>query len=115
MLTLSPAGRIDREWPHQVALPADQMLGKNYTAKSMTQKAQTLFISDLRQIVQNDAQQRAVDFQGAGPVVFNEAQLSKFVHKMGYAGPRGADHLRKRCLADVRKYRLRSAFLTKIC
>jgi hypothetical protein len=25
------AGRIDREWPYQVVLPADQALGKNYT------------------------------------------------------------------------------------
>jgi hypothetical protein len=24
------AGAIDREWPHQVALPADKMAGKNY-------------------------------------------------------------------------------------
>lgn len=24
-------GVIDREWPHQVALPADQVLGQNYT------------------------------------------------------------------------------------
>jgi len=24
------SGRIDREWPHQVALPADQVAGKNY-------------------------------------------------------------------------------------
>ena len=50
----------------------------------------------------------------AAAVVINKAQLSKFVHKMGYAGTRGADHLRKRRLADVRKYRLGSAFLTKM-
>ena len=24
------SGRINREWPHQVALPADHLLGKNY-------------------------------------------------------------------------------------
>ena len=24
------SGRINREWPYQVALPADQLLGKNY-------------------------------------------------------------------------------------
>jgi hypothetical protein len=24
------AGRIDREWPHQIAVPAEQLLGKNY-------------------------------------------------------------------------------------
>jgi hypothetical protein len=33
-----------------------------------------------RLIVQNNGQQRVVDFQGA--VVFNQAQLSKFVHEM---------------------------------
>ena len=24
------ANMIDREWPHQIALPADQLIGKNY-------------------------------------------------------------------------------------
>jgi hypothetical protein len=68
--------------------------------------------SNLRVIVQNDAQQRAVDFQGA--VVINEAQLSKFVHEMAHTGPRSADHLREHLLADLRNDRLGSAFLAKI-
>ena len=68
--------------------------------------------SNLRLIVQNDVQQRAVDFHMA--VVINEAQLSKFVHEMIHAGPRGADHLRERLLADLRNDRLGSAFLAKV-
>ena len=68
--------------------------------------------SNLRLIVQNDVQQRAVDFHMA--VVINEAQLSKFVHEMAHTGPRGADHLRQRLLADLRNDRLGSAFLAKI-
>ena len=68
--------------------------------------------SDLRLIVQNDAQQRAVDFQGS--VVIDEAQLPKLVHKMADTGPRGADHLRKRLLAHLCNDRLGPALLAKI-
>jgi hypothetical protein len=67
---------------------------------------------DLRLIVQNNAQQRAVDFDAA--VVINEAQLPKLVHEMAHTGPRRADHLRERLLAHLRNDRLGSTFLAKV-
>jgi hypothetical protein len=67
---------------------------------------------DLRLIVQNDAQQRAADFQLA--IVIDEAQLPKFVHEMARTRPRGADHLRERLMTDLRNDRLGSAFFAKI-
>ena len=69
-------------------------------------------LSDVRLIVQHDAQQRAVDFHGT--VVLDEAQFPKLVHEMAYTGPRGADHLRERFLANLRDNRLRFSFLAKI-
>ena len=68
--------------------------------------------SDMRLIVQHDAQQRAVDFHGA--VVLDEAQFPKLVHKLAHSGPRGADHLRERLLTNLRDNRLRFSFLAKI-
>jgi hypothetical protein len=47
-------------------------------------------------------------------VVMNEAQFSKFVHEETHAGPRRADHLRKRLLADFRDHRLRFVILAKV-
>ena len=67
---------------------------------------------DLRLIVQNNAQQRAVDFYAA--VVINEAQFPKLVHEMAHTGARSANHLRERLLADLSNDRLGSAFLAKI-
>ena len=68
--------------------------------------------SDMRLIVQNDVQQRAVDFHMA--VVINEAQLSKFVHEVTHSAPRGADHLCEHLLADIRNDWLGSALFAKI-
>ena len=44
----------------------------------------------------------------------HQAQLSKFVHEKADAGPRRADHLRERLLADFCNDRLRLALLAKI-
>jgi hypothetical protein len=55
--------------------------------------------------MQNDIQQRPVDFDAA--VVGNKAQPAKFVHEEADAGPGRSNHLRKRLLADFRNYRLR--------
>ena len=71
-----------------------------------------LIRSDLWLIVQHDVQQGTVDFHVA--VVVNEAQLSKFVHEMAHAGPRGADHVRERLLADLCNDPLRRAVLAEI-
>jgi hypothetical protein len=71
-----------------------------------------LISSNLRVIVQNDAQQRAVDFDAA--VVINDEQFPKLVHEMAHTGPRSADRLRERLLADLRNDRLGSAFLPKL-
>ena len=54
---------------------------------------------DVRFFVQNDIEQRGVDFDLA--VVVNQTQFSKFVHKKAHAGARRADHLRERLLADL--------------
>src|SRR5580700_10749567 len=71
---------------------------------------------DLRLLVQNDIQQRAVDFRSVfdAAVVFNEAELAKFVHEETHARPRRSDHLRKRLLADFGDNRLRPGFLAEI-
>jgi hypothetical protein len=66
-----------------------------------------------RLVVQNNIQQRTVDLHIA--IVFDKSQLSEFVHEMAYAGPRGANHLRKRLLTDFRYDRLRRSFLAKPC
>src|SRR4029077_15090155 len=52
----------------------------------------------LRLVVQDDVQQRAVDFDTA--VVFDEAQFAELVHEEIHPRSRGADHLRKGLLAD---------------
>ena len=62
--------------------------------------------------MQNDIQQRGVDFDLA--VVVNQAQFSKLVHKITHAGARRTDHLRERLLADVGDDRLGPTVLTKI-
>jgi hypothetical protein len=66
---------------------------------------------DSRLVVQNDIQQRAMDFDAA--IVLNKAQLPKFVHKETYARARGSDHLRKRLLTDLGDHRLGGASLPK--
>src|ERR1700686_767801 len=73
-------------------------------------------ILDLRLLVQNDIQQRAVDFDAVfdAAVVFNEAELAKFVHEETHARPRRSNHLRKRLLADFGDDRLRLGFLAEI-
>src|ERR1700730_5225129 len=67
---------------------------------------------DVRFIMQNDIQQRAVDFQVA--VVVNQAQLSKLVHEKAHARSRRTDHLRQCLLADLRHDWLGPTFLAKI-
>ena len=59
---------------------------------------------DVRLVMQNDAQQRAVDFYGA--IIINKAQFPKFVHEVTHTGARRANHLRERLLADLRNDRL---------
>jgi hypothetical protein len=63
-------------------------------------------------VVQNDAQQRAVDLKM--PVVVDEAHVTKFVHEM--ANPRSGrpDHFGECLLADLGNYRLWPAFLSEI-
>src|SRR5437879_13393441 len=68
--------------------------------------------SCVRLLVQDDAQQRAVDFDAA--VVINEAQSSELVHKETHAGARGADHPCERLLAYLREDRLRPTFVAKM-
>ena len=50
--------------------------------------------------MQNEIQQGTVDFEAAA-IIVNEAQFSKFVHEETHAGPRRANHLRKRLLLLV--------------
>ena len=50
--------------------------------------------------LKNEIQQRAVNFNSA--IIINEAEPSKFIHKEAYTRARGADHRRKRLLADIR-------------
>ena len=66
---------------------------------------------DVGFLVQNDIQQRGVDFDWA--VVANQAQFSKFVHEKAYAGARRTNH-RERLLADLGDDWLGSTVLTKI-
>src|SRR4249919_21138 len=60
---------------------------------------------DLRLIVQNHVQQRAMD--GNPAIVINEAQLAKLVHKKADARARRADHFRQGLLADLGDQRFR--------
>src|ERR1700681_51751 len=64
--------------------------------------------------MQDHVQQGGVDLQVAA-VVFDEAQLPKFVHENAHPRPSGADHLGERLLADFRYDRLWSSLLAKIC
>jgi hypothetical protein len=53
-----------------------------------------------RSLVQNDAQQRAVDFEVAhAAVIADEAQFSELVHKETHTRACRADHLRTHLLA----------------
>ena len=63
-------------------------------------------------IRQQHAQQRAMDFEM--PVVFDEAQFAKLVHEVTDTRPRGADHLGKSFLAEIRDDRLWAAFLSEV-
>jgi hypothetical protein len=66
-----------------------------------------------RLVVQNDIQQRTVDLHIA--IVFDKSQMPEFVHEVAYAGPRCANHLRKRLLTDFRYDGLRRSFLAELC
>jgi hypothetical protein len=48
-------------------------------------------------------------------VVFNEAQLSEFVHEKIHARSSGANHLGKRLLIDLHCDRLRRFLVAEIC
>src|SRR5712691_4236805 len=62
--------------------------------------------------MQNDIQQRAVDFQVA--VVFNQAHFSELIHEKAHASTRCANHLRERFLADLWNNPLGLTFLAKL-
>src|ERR1700716_4324522 len=64
-------------------------------------------------VAQDYVQQRAVNFQAAA-VVVDEAEPSKLVHEKADARARGADHLRKRLLADLCDDRLGLGVLAEI-
>ena len=55
--------------------------------------------------MQNHIQQRLV--YADAPVVFNEAVLTKTIHKETDARPGGPNHLRQSLLSDIRNQRLR--------
>ena len=65
-----------------------------------------------RSVVQQDAQQRAVDLHML--VVVDEAQPSELVHETADAWPCRADDVGQGCLADRRGNRLRRAILADI-
>src|SRR3984893_14878502 len=86
---------------------------RGLTRRSRTAKAvRSCSAVDVRFVMQNDIQQRAVDFQVA--IVVNQAQLSKLVHEKAHAGSRRTDHFRQRLLADLRHDWLGPTFLAKI-
>jgi hypothetical protein len=60
-------------------------------------------------VVQNDAQERAVNFETVG--IVNETQFFEFVHEQIHAGARRADHFRQRLLRYLGKDSLRLVFL----
>ena len=66
----------------------------------------------MRIVVQNDIQQRAVDFQVA--VVINQAHFSEPIHEKAHARSRRADHFRERFLADLCNNRFGLTFLPKL-
>src|SRR5205085_9475137 len=63
----------------------------------------------LRLIVEDDAEQRAVDFHFA--VVTDESESAEFVHEETYPRPGCPDHVCERLLADLRNDRLGFALL----
>jgi hypothetical protein len=68
---------------------------------------------DLGRIVQNDVQQRIMNFQSS--VVIDKAQLAEFIHEKAHPRSGRADHLRQRFLTEVSHDRLRPTFLAEIC
>src|ERR1700731_650451 len=67
---------------------------------------------DVRLVMQDDVQQRAVDLQVT--VVINQAHFSKPVHEKAHARSRRADHLRERFLAYFCNDRLGLPFLAEL-
>ncbi len=63
-------------------------------------------------VVEDNIEERSVDFEPA--VVFNEAQLSKLVHKVTDPCPSSADHLCQGLLTDPRNHRLALSIFTKM-
>ena len=63
-------------------------------------------------IVKDDAEEGAVHGQAA--VVLDNAQLPELVHEVTDSGPRGADHLGQRFLANLRKGRPGLVYLPKV-
>jgi len=61
--------------------------------------------SGARIVVQDDAQQGAVDSKMS--IVFDEAQSPKFIQEETYTGSCRANHVGKCFLIDRRQYRLR--------
>jgi len=67
---------------------------------------------DARFVMQNDIQQRAVDFKVA--VVINQAHFSELIHEKAHSSTRRANHLRERFLADLWNNPLGLTFLAKL-
>ena len=66
----------------------------------------------LPSVVQDQVQERAVDFQTS--VVFDEAELAEFVHEKAHPRSGSADHRGQAFLADLGNYRLRFPFLPEV-
>src|SRR5690348_3406985 len=64
----------------------------------------TLSRPEVSRVVQNNIEQRSVDFQLA--VVFDKTELSESVHEEADAGTSCADHFRQRLLANFGNYLL---------
>src|ERR1700722_12795843 len=56
-------------------------------------------VPDVRLLVEDDAQQGAMDLQVA--IIVDEAQLPKLVYEFAHPRARGADHPGQRLLADL--------------
>ena len=63
-------------------------------------------------IVQDDVDERAMNFEGA--VVFDEPEAPEFVHEKADSRTSRADHLRQHLLIDLRNYLLGLALFPKI-
>jgi hypothetical protein len=63
-------------------------------------------------IVEDDAEEGTVHGQAA--VVLDKAQLPELVHEVTDSGPRGADHLGQRFLANLRKGRIGLVYLPQM-